>query len=115
MKRSRVTKQARSVLDHRFEEIRPVARFAPPMRGWINAIRQALGMSSSQLARRLGVKQPTVSEMEKSELRGTIQLSTLRRAAEALDCTLIYALVPNRPLDTMVRERARLVARRQLE
>jgi hypothetical protein len=35
--------------------------------------------------------------------------------AAALDCTLIYALVPNRPLDSTVRERAREFARRRLE
>jgi hypothetical protein len=31
--------------------------------------------------------------------------------AEALGCTVVYALVPNKPLETMVRDRARTVAR----
>jgi hypothetical protein len=35
-------------------------------------------------------------------------LATLRRVAEALDCRLVYALVPNKPLDRIVRERARV-------
>ena len=35
--------------------------------------------------------------------------------AEALDCTLVYALLPNKPLETMVRNRARTFARRRLE
>jgi len=48
-------------------------------------------------------------------MRGTIQLATLRRAAEALDCTLVYVLIPNKPLRTMVRDRARKLARRRLE
>jgi predicted DNA-binding mobile mystery protein A len=39
----------------------------------------------------------------------------LRRVAEALDCTLVYALVPNRPLEAIVRDRARTFARRRLE
>jgi len=38
----------------------------------------------------------------------------LRRVAEALDCTLVYALVPT-TLETMVRERARGFARRRRE
>jgi predicted DNA-binding mobile mystery protein A len=114
MKKSRIAAQSRAALDGRFDELRPVVRFSPPHRGWIKAVRQALGMSTAQLARRLGVKQPSVIDLEESEARGTIQLATLRRAAEALDCTLVYALVPNQPLDSMVREQARLVARRRI-
>jgi predicted DNA-binding mobile mystery protein A len=81
------------------------------MRGWIKAVRQALGMSTTQLARRLGVKQPSVVGLEQSEAKGSIELATLRRTAEALDCTLVYALIPNRPLETTVRERARAFER----
>jgi predicted DNA-binding mobile mystery protein A len=72
-----------------------------------------LGMSSEQLAKRLGVKQPSVVAMEQSEAKGTIELATLRRVAEALDCTLVYALVPNKPLETIVRDRARILLRRR--
>jgi predicted DNA-binding mobile mystery protein A len=72
-------------------------------------------MSTAQLARRLSVKQPSVVALEHSEAKGTIELATLRRAAQALDCTLVYALVPNQPLETMVRDRARAFARRRLE
>ncbi len=67
-------------------------------------------MSSAQLAKRLGVKQPTVIALEQSELKGSVELATLRRAAEALDCTVVYALVPNQPLEKMVRDRARQVS-----
>lgn len=71
-------------------------------------------MSSAQLAKRLDIKQPSVVALEQSEARGTIQLATLRRVAEALDCTLVYALVPNKPVETMVRDRARVLARNRL-
>lgn len=70
-------------------------------------------MTTKQLAKRLGVRQPSVVDMEQSEAKGTITLATLRRAAEALDCTLVYALVPNQPLETTVRDRARAFARRR--
>jgi len=92
----------------------PASRFAPPVRGWIRALREGLGMSSAQLAKRLDIKQPSVVALEQSEARGTIQLATLRRVAEALDCTLVYTLVPNKPLETMVRDRARVLARNRL-
>jgi len=44
----------------------------------------------------------------------TIELSTLRRVAQALDCTLVYALVPNTTLETTLRARARAFARRRM-
>ena len=114
MKNPRITTQSRQSLDARFENLRPVARFGPPVRGWIKAIREALGMSSAQLARRVKIKQPTLAALEQSEIKETIQLGTLRRVAEAMNCTLVYALVPNESLETMVRGQARRVARRQL-
>jgi predicted DNA-binding mobile mystery protein A len=67
-------------------------------------------MSTAQLAARLGIKQPSVIALELSEARGSIELATLRRVAEALDCTVVYALVPNQPLEKTVRDRARVVA-----
>src|ERR1700694_5749489 len=114
MKKAKLAAQSRLRLDARFQEFGPAKRFAQPVRGWIRAIREGLGMSSAQLAKRLGVKQPSVVELEHSEAKGTIQLATLRRAAEALDCTLVYALIPNKPLEKMVRDRA-LLRRAPLE
>jgi predicted DNA-binding mobile mystery protein A len=82
----------------------------PPPKGWVRAIRDALGMSGAQLAQRIGVTAQTIDSLEKSETAGTLQLKNLRRLAEAMDCTLVYALVPNRPLTQMVNERAREIA-----
>ena len=104
----------RQRLDQRFASMRPDSRYRPPPRGWIRAIRDALGMSGSQLGRRMGVKAQSVADIEKSETSGTIQLKTLRRAAEALDCTVVYALVPRSSLEDMVRGRAREIAREEL-
>jgi predicted DNA-binding mobile mystery protein A len=113
MTKAKLAVHSRSQLDKRFSRIGPVSRFSVPVRGWIKAIRGGLGMSSQQLAKRLGVKQPSVVALEQSEAKGTIELATLRRVAEALDCTLVYALVPNKPLETIVRDRARLLLRRR--
>ena len=60
------------------------------------------------------MKQPSASALEQSEAKGTVELATLRRVAAALDCTLVYALVPNKPLDVVVRARARAFARKRL-
>jgi len=114
MNRSAI-EQARRALDTRFGGLRPVADFRPPVRGWIKAIRDALGMSSAQLAKRLQIKQPTLIALEQSELKGTVQIKTLRRVAEAMDCTLVYALIPNESLDEIVRKQTRRVVERRLQ
>jgi predicted DNA-binding mobile mystery protein A len=115
MEKAKLAARSRSKLDERFKELGPAKRYASPVRGWIKAIREALGMSTAQLAKRLGIKQPSLVELEQSEAKGSIELATLRRVAEALDCTLVYALVPNKPLDAIVRNRARTFARRRRE
>ena len=115
MNKARLAAQARSHLDERFRDLGPATRYASPVRGWIKAVREALGMSTAQLAKRLGVKQPSVVALQQSEAKGTIELATLRRVAEALDCTLVYALVPNQPLEAIVRDRARTFVRRRRE
>jgi predicted DNA-binding mobile mystery protein A len=113
MTKSRLAAQSRSHLDQRFKALGPVARYSPPLRGWIKATREALGMTTAQLAKRLGVKQPSVVALEQSEAKGTIELATLRRVAEALECTLVYALLPKKPLEAIVRDKARTFALRR--
>ena len=106
--------RARQRLDARLLTIKPEERFRSPPKGWVRAIREALSMSGVQFAARLGIRPQSVEALEKSEAIGTIQLKTLRRAAEALECTLVYVLVPNTSLDQAVRERARKIAMRDL-
>jgi predicted DNA-binding mobile mystery protein A len=113
MDKARLAAQSRANLDERFKEIGAVRRYTAPVRGWIKAVREALGMTTAQLAKRLAVKQPSVVAIEQSEAKGTIELATLRRVAEALDCTLVYAFVPNKPLETMVQDRARFFSSRR--
>ena len=77
--------------------------YAVPPKGWIKAIREALGVTGVQFAKRLLVRPQSVDALEKSEANDSIKLEALRRAAEALDCTLVYALVPNTSLGEAVR------------
>lgn len=101
---------ARRHLDARVNSLTSLGSLDRPPRGWIKAIRNALGMTTEQLARRLGTTQSAVVILEQSEAAYKIRLNSLLKAAEALDCRLVYALVPNRPLESMVRERARQIA-----
>ena len=105
---------ARKQLDKRLNRLNNVDTLARPPRGWIKAIREALGMTTAQLAKRLGVSQPRVLGIEKAEVSGSIKLESLERAARALDCRLVYALVPRKPLESLVEDRARNLARKRL-
>lgn len=106
--------RSRRSLERQLAAYRPVVTQPRPVIGWVRAIRDALGMSGADLARRMGVTQPTIRQLEQSEQAGTIQLGTLRRAAAAMDCTFVYALVPNGNLEDVVRARAREVAEREI-
>lgn len=86
-----------------------------PARGWVRSIREALGMSGRQLADRIQVDPSRITEMEKAETQGNITLKSLRRAAAAMDCELVYALVPKVTLETSVRMQAEKVARHKLD
>lgn len=105
---------ARKHLDRRLSALRLSDIAKRPPHGWLRAVRDALGMSARQAAARMGVAQPTYTRFERSEIEDTITLATLRRAAEALNCTLVYALVSNKPLEETLRDRARKVADAQL-
>ena len=106
--------RARQRLDERLLPLKPIERFKSPPKGWMRAIRDALGMTGVQFGRRLGIRPQSVETLEKSEANGSIQLKTLRRAAEALDCTLMYALVPNTSIEGLLHDRARRIASRDL-
>jgi predicted DNA-binding mobile mystery protein A len=101
-------------LDQRFKLLEPLRKTARPPKGWIRALRDALGMTGLQFGKRMGVSQPRVIELEKGEISGTITLNTLERAAEALGCRVVYALIPERTLTDTVQAQAKRVALRQL-
>lgn len=90
---------------------RKVAHPQPPAGGWIAAVRQAIGMSVAQLADRLGISRTSLAKMEQREVDGGITLDALRRAADALDCDVVYAIVPRTgSLERVVKSRADLIA-----
>jgi predicted DNA-binding mobile mystery protein A len=72
-----------------------------PGSGWIKAIRGALGMTARQLAERMEIAQPNVAAYEKREARGAITLEALEKAASAMSCKLVYAIVPNEEYESL--------------
>jgi predicted DNA-binding mobile mystery protein A len=96
---------ARRHLDARLSKIY-IDSFKRPPKGWIRAIRDALGMTTTQLAKRLGVAHPRIVAIEKEETLGNLKISTLERAADALGCELVYALLPRQGLESMAKAQA---------
>lgn len=109
-------KNARKQLEKRLSPLRKMEReLATPPRGWIKAIREALNMSAVQMAKRLGVVRSRVNALEKSEVTGNVTIKTMREAAEAMNCKFIYAIVPVKPMDELLRDRAKIHAHERLQ
>jgi predicted DNA-binding mobile mystery protein A len=114
MKRTDKGFQARLSIDSRLDEMQLAAQsLHQPRSGWIKAIRQSLRMSSTDLAKRLGIGVSSVSRLEQSEVDKTIKLETLQKVAEQLGCELVYALVPRQELEKTINERAFSIASKQ--
>ena len=109
---SRATRQMTRQLDQALRVLQNAPQ--PPSRGWVRAIREALGMTTSQFAKRLGITRPSVYDLEADEMSGGASLDRLRRAAAALDCRLVYALVPENSLEETVRRQALKQAKKRL-
>jgi len=101
---------ARKQLDQKLSKFAAIKQSQPPMRGWIRAIRDAIGMTGEQLARRIGVQKQRIVALEKGEVAGTVTINSMKRAAEAMDCIFVYALVPRDSLEANVERQARKYA-----
>jgi transcriptional regulator with XRE-family HTH domain len=53
-----------------------------------------VGLSQGDVASKMAVKRQSVAQFEAAEERGSISLASLGRAAEAMDCELVYFVVP---------------------
>lgn len=108
--------QARIAIDAKRPTMQQAAKaLSKPRGGWIHSIRTALGMSTADLAARLGVAASTVNRLERSEVQGTANLESLSKVADALNCDLVYALVPRVDIEISVRKQALEVATRRLK
>ena len=93
---------ARRHLDAVLAKWQPAVLQQRPAKGWIRAIRDALGMTTAVLAARLNRAPATLVQFEHNEVAGNITLNSLQTVAEAMDCKLVYTLVPNTSLEDFV-------------
>lgn len=105
---------AREQLDATLKRFESLKTLIPPGKGWIRAIRDALGMTGEQLAARLNVNKQRVSRIQQDEKLGKVKLETLRNVADAMDCVFVYGFIPRDSLEQTVRNQARLVAKKRL-
>lgn len=86
-----------------------------PKQGWVRTIRKALGMTIAQLAKRLAVDPSRVVAIEMAEPKDAITIKSLREVADAMECEFIYALVPRKSLHSMLKGRARNIAKKRVQ
>jgi predicted DNA-binding mobile mystery protein A len=102
-------------LDRALAPFRATVSIPRPPKGWVRAIREAIGVSSGELAQRMGTSRQLCLQQEKAEAEERITLKSLRTLANALDCDLVYALVPRAgSMQELVENRARTQAKRNV-
>src|SRR6266851_1319932 len=99
-----VQQQYRSIVDNAAASL---AGLKPPPEGWLRTVRNALGMSGAQLAKKMGVTRARVAQAEHAELTGGVTLKSMQAAAEAVGCRFVYAIVPPARIEDIIIAQAR--------
>ena len=89
----------------------------PPM-GWLKAVRGALGINTRQLAKRCGVQHSSILRIEKNETQNKVSIESLKKLASAMDCQLIYAIVPKtgyNSLEEIINHQTQLLANKLMK
>jgi predicted DNA-binding mobile mystery protein A len=102
-------------LNNNLMKYKDLTNLSYPSKGWIRAIRETLGMSCRQLARRTGISQQRLSTIEQQEISGEIKLSTIKKIAEGLNCVFIYALIPQTSINEIIRQQAQKIVKKRFE
>lgn len=89
-------KDMRRRMDEQLRIWQPLLDAPRPRKGWLKSVREALGISSRQMARFLAKSNADILAIEKREMGGNVTLETLEKAAAALGCRLVYAIVPEK-------------------
>ena len=113
--RKKQKKIIREQLDDTLSRFSSIASINRPMKGWIRAIRDALGMNMRQFADRLGVSKSRIPRIEQDEITGSLTLKTMNRVADTLDCVFVYGFVPRTSLDDTVKKQASIITERRMK
>ncbi len=92
------------------EKVNQFAQF-PSIFKQIYLLRSALGMTQKQLAARIKCQQGDIAKLE-SEHKADVQISTLKKAAAALNCDLILMMVPKSNIAEYIEAKSEQMARK---
>jgi len=107
-------KLLRKQLDKKLKKLKPLLKMTVPSGGWINAIREGLGMTLEELGGRVNLDRSRVYRIEEAEANGDIKLSTLKKMANGLGVKFVYGFVPEHDLEEIVRQQATKIAKERL-
>ena len=96
----------------KFEALKK-AIISRPQQGWLKTIREFLGMTTTQLAKRLEISQPRIVAMEKNERN--VKISTMERIADVLNCDFTYAFITREHIDDIIYNQAKKKAQKILD
>ena len=92
-----------------------MAQVECPEKGWVSTVRQALGMSAEQVAKRKGVSRNAVYQAERSELEGGVSIKQMENLAAAMGGRFVYAIVPDARIDDLLYRQALKKAKQLIE
>lgn len=95
-------------------ELQKLNNLTRPINGWIKTIRETLGMNTRQLGERCNISSERIIKIEADEVEEKTTLATLTKIANALNCKLVYALVPNNNIIHFIEKTAEEKAKIQL-
>ena len=107
----------RKILSKKISSWTSLTDLSSPPSGWLRAVRGALGITTRQLAELIGTNHAGIAALEKREATGKVTIETLEKAARAMGCRFVYAIIPDKPnhsLDEILDRRAEIVAKRVL-
>jgi predicted DNA-binding mobile mystery protein A len=107
-------KLIREQLDKKLSQFKPILNTPVPKGGWVKAIREALSMSTYDLANKTNLDQSRISRIESAEVKQEIKLSTLQRMADGLGVKFVYGFVPEEDLEAIIRDQALKIAKNRL-
>jgi transcriptional regulator with XRE-family HTH domain len=86
--------RARLDLERQVRPYRTARKSPRPVEGWLRAMRLATGIPAERVAKSMDFSEKMVFQIERSEQRKTITLHQLERMARAVECDVVYGLVP---------------------
>lgn len=111
-----IKKISRVQLDKKMRNFNRVSSINIPSGSWVFSLRNALGLSLSQLAKKMDISAQSVKEIEEREKEGRITLKILKDVASALELKFVYGFsAPNSSLEKILKNQADKVAREIVE